>query len=200
MEAYKIIKESGQISHGDLVKKLGKRPVDVANAISEKLEGLISIYEQPLSIKYECKNNRCRVKRKGDKRPDNDDLEKLKQISQMNPAYYYPTNKLSYPSGKYFLSKRLAPESVDLFFTKRNLIALSILKHEIDELKVKSEIKETLLLGFVAILEHVSKMQRPSGKGLGYKDYYFPPTFLELNVLHAFKRRFKTIKLIFRTS
>ena len=203
IEAYKVIKKSGKISHNDLIKKnefikkleLGEtRPEEVTRAINEKLEGkgfIKAIGEVPISIRYECKNNNCNVK-KAIKEPDEHDLEKLKRINQMEPVYHYPKERLSY-NKKSFFKQRPGTERVDKLFTKRNLIALSILKHEIGGLKVENEVKEALLLSFTAILEHVCKMERPNKKGWGVKTYWIAPIFLEQNPLHVFKNRFKAI-------
>ena len=197
IEAYKVIKESKKIPHSDLSEKLelDVRPEEVTRAINEKLEekGFIrAIEEVPILIKYRCCNDKCSVKRRGEKEPDEDDLEKIKQINQMESAYYYPKQELSYPNGEWFITtRRREVREVNKLFTKRNLIALSILKHEIDELKVENEVKEALLLSFSAALEHVSKMQRPSKKGLGVKRFQTPSTFFELNVMHVFKNRLK---------
>lgn len=199
IEAYKVIKDFGKISRGDLAERLelDVRPEEVTRAINEKLEekGFIrAIEEVPILIKYRCCNDKCSVKRRGEKEPDKDDLEKVKQINQMESVYYYPKQELSYPNGEWFITtRRREVREVNNLFTKRNLIALSVLKYEIDELKVGNEVKNALLLTFSAALEHVSKMQRPSKKGLGVKRYQAPSTFFELNVMHVFKNRLKTV-------
>jgi len=198
IEAYKIIKKSGKISHNDLTEKLqlNVRPEEVTRAINEKLEekGFIRAFgEVPILIRYGCANNKCSVKGRGKKEPDEGDLEKLKQIDQMEPVYYYPTNELSYSSGNRFLTQRPGTERIDKLFTKRNLIALSILKHEIDELKVGNKVKEALLLVFVSILYECSKMKRIGAGSWGEKNYIIRPIFLEQNPLHVFQNRFKTI-------
>jgi len=195
--AYKVIKEHDQILHEDLTKKLklDVRPEEITRAINEKLEGigLIDVAgEFPILLEYKCSNNRCKTKRDV-KKPDKDDIKKLAKINKMEPAYYYPTSELSYPTSDRFLTQRPGTERVDKLFTNRNLIALSIIRHEIDELNVEDEIKDALLLGFGAILEHVCKMERPNKKGWGVKNYLIHPIFLEQNVLHVLNNRFDTI-------
>lgn len=197
IEVLRAIQTHGPISHQDLTKKLklDVRPEEITRAINEKLggEGFIKVAgETPILIEYECHNQNCKVKR-GNKSPDKDDLAKMEQINQTKPVYYYPTDKLSYPSSNRFLTLRPGTESVDRLFTRRNLIALSIIKHEIDELDVGNEIKEALLLCFIAILEHVCKMERPNKKGWGVKNYIIHPIYLEQNVLHALNNRFGSI-------
>lgn len=197
IEVWRIINAHGPVSHKDLTKqlKLDVRPEEITRAINQKLaeQGLIKVAgETPILIEYECHSGNCKAKRYN-KSPDKDDLAKMEQINQMKPVYYYPTDKLSYPSSNRFLTLRPGTESIDRLFTERNLIALSIIRHEIDGLDVGDEIKQSLLLCFIAILEHVCKMERPNKKGWGVKNYIIHPIFLEQNVLHALCNRFDSI-------
>jgi len=194
-KVYEIIKIEGEISDQDLGKKikLKVRPEDITRSVNEKLvdEGLIEITrELPILIEYKCLNSNCKAK--DTKVPSIEDINKIDSINEMTPEYYYPTQELSY-NDKKFLTLRPGTETMLKLFTRRNLIALSILKHEIEGLEVEDEIKENLLLCFAAILEHVCKMERPNKKGWGVKNYIIHPTFLEQNVIHVFKNRFKTI-------
>jgi DNA modification methylase len=196
-EVYKVIAEESPISHDELTKKLklDVRPEEITRAINEKLQGqgLVEVSsETPVSIEYICRNTKCSARRIS-KKPDEDDLRKIEEINNMKPAYYYPKEKLSYPTTSRFLTYRPGTESVDRLFTSRNLIALSILRNEISKLDASPNIKQALLLCFAAILEHVCKMERPNKKGWGVKNYILHPIFFEQNVLHAFRNRFELV-------
>ena len=194
-EVYKLIEETDKIAHEEIVGR-AKEQIDyftrVPWAVGHAIKGLLkrgcitSTNEvRPVSIEYECK--KCGP---DEKKLDHEDLNKVLKIDQMKPKYYYPEGLLEYPSGERFLTRRRV-RSIRELFTNRNLIALSGLKHEIEQFDASKEIKETLLFCFTAILEHVSKMQRPSRKGQPSKEYWVPYTFLETNVLEEFRKRFR---------
>ena len=168
-----------------------RRREELTRAINELLDSgeIVGIGEIPIRIKYSCTH----CNRTEEKKPDTQDQAKIREIEKLYPAYYYPNFELKYPNNERFYTYRPGTESVDKLFTKRNLIALSILRHEIDNLGAKNEIKRTLLLCFAAILEHVSKMQRPNKKGWDAKNYVIRPNFLEWNVFHVFRNRFRKI-------
>ena len=194
-EVYKIIEKNEKITHEEVVGTAKEEiayftrvPWAVRHAINGLLkQGCITATDQvePVLIEYECE--KCGS---GEKRLDEEDLNKILKIDKMKPKYPNPEGLLEYPSGERFLTRRRV-RSVRELFTRRNLIALSVLKHEIEQLDEPDEIKETLLFCFTAILEHVSKMQRPSRKGQPSKEYWVPYTFFETNVLEEFGKRFR---------
>jgi len=191
---YKVISKHEQIRHPEMVKEAKVRvaPEMYLRAIRvlEDFGLIVNVGETPTLIRYECSNRKCKEK---EKEPSKEDIVKLDEISRMMPIYYYPTDSLCYPSKERFLTKRPGTESVDKLFTKRTLIALSIIRNEIEQLDVEDSIKEALFLCFAAILEHVSKMQRPNKKGWDAKNYIIRPVFLEQNVYPVFETRFKRI-------
>jgi hypothetical protein len=191
---YKVISKHEQITHPEMVKaaKLKVAPEMYLRAVRvlEDFGLIVNVGETPTLIRYECSNRKCKER---EKEPDKEDILKLNEISRMIPTYYYPTDTLCYPSKERFLTKRPGTESVDKLFTKRTLIALSIVRNEIEQLDAEDSIKEALFLCFAAILEHVSKMQRPNKKGWDAKNYIIRPVFLEQNVYQVFKTRFKRI-------
>lgn len=193
---YKIMQKHKQITHPEAVRK-AKTKVQVTPELYTRainfLEGfglITNIGEIPTLIRFKCSKEKCKCK---EKKPDKQDIEKLNTISKMIPDYFFPTDRLHYPHDERFLTKRPGTESVDRLFTKRALIALSIIRQEIDQLDTEDSIKESFLLCFAAILEHVSKMQRPNKKGWDAKNYIIRPVFLEQNVFSVFKRRFQSI-------
>ncbi len=194
-KVYKIIEKHKEITHEEIVgiakeeiAYFTRVPWAVKHAINGLLkQGCITSTNQvkPVMIEYEC--GKCGS---GEKKPDKKDLSRIKKIDKIKPKYSYSEGLLQYPSGERFLTRRRV-RSIEELFTRRNLITLSIVKHEIEQLDASDEIKETLLFCFAAILEHVSKMQRPSRKGQPSKEYWVPYTFLETNVIEEFEKRFR---------
>jgi len=191
---YKVISKHKQITHPEVVREAKARVAPEmymrAIRILEYFGLIVNVGETPTLIRYKCSNKRCKKK---EKEPKREDIAKLDEISRMTSTYYYPKDSLYYPSKERFLTKRPGTESVDKLFTKRTLIALSIIRNEIEQLDVEDSIKETLFLCFAAILEHVSKMQRPNKKGWDAKNYIIRPVFLEQNVYSVFETRFERI-------
>lgn len=188
---FEILRKYGEMKHDDVLKKFGRTAETAPEMFLRAFEllaelDLIVIKEKPVIRVYQCN---CE---KTNNIVDKDDLSKIKEIESIEPVYYYPKQELRYPSGERFFKQRRV-WSVDKLFTKRNLTALSILRKQIEDLKVSKNVKNYLLLGFAAILEHVSKMERPNKKGWGVETYWISPVFLEQNVLHVFKNRFRTI-------
>jgi len=191
IDLFSILKKYGKMKHEEVIKKYAK-PETVPELFLRAFEllsdfGLITITEEPILRFYECNCKKTKPS------PDKDDLSKIHEIETIEPLYYYPKQELRYPSGERFLKQRKV-WSVDKLFTKRNLIALSILRHEIEDLQVSEDVKDCLRLCFAAILEHVSKMERPNKKGWGVETYWISPVFLEQNILHVFMNRFETMK------
>lgn len=193
---YKIMRKHKSITHPEAVKKAKKKvkvtPELYTRAINflEDFGLITNIGEIPTLIRFKCSNEKCKCK---EKTPDKQDIERLNIISHMRPDYFHPTDRLYYPNDERFLTKRPGTESVDKLFTKRTQIALSIIREEIDQLDAEDSVKESFLICFAAILEHVSKMQRPNKKGWDAKNYIIRPVFLEQNVFPVFKRRFRSI-------
>jgi hypothetical protein len=202
IHAYKIIKNNKEITTDKLYEEIRKlnlteRTEEITRAINEKLDqaGFIEVAgEIPFSINYECPNPACKIKR-GHKKPDKEDLKRIKIINDSKPPYKVPHQKLEYPNGSRFETQRPGTERVDLLFTNRNLIALSVLRHEIKSLKIDNDIKDSLLLGFASILYECSRMKREGAGSWGEKNYVIRPVFYELNILHVFENRMETISL-----
>ena len=159
-----------------------KKPVQIINTI---WKGGI-----PTKIFYDCTN--CKIKNLVS--PNTQDLTKNKQILKSKFSKWYPKNiKLSLDSDVTF---------VDELFTKRNLLALSMIFAEINHLPASYE-KETILLMFLSTLVRCSKLifvnKHRYSKGVnpagvwGEKRFWIPDEFIENNVLHYFSVRLKKI-------
>ena len=82
----------------------------------------------PKKIRLYCPNCKKRI----EKKPDRQDTLLIKEIQNRTIPFWYPKTKLYYDYGKPYKKKEKS-ESIPDLFTKRNLIALSILYNEIEE-------------------------------------------------------------------
>lgn len=129
------------------------------------------------------------------------DLEKIKQIEKSEIPYWYPTAPLSYEGSEFKEGTHSASHSkVSDLFTKRNLIALSILFHEIESITDDS-IRDMMKFVFTSTLAQTTVMMpyvRESVgkicKGWTMHRYWIPPQHWELNVWEYFRLRFKEVK------
>lgn len=129
-----------------------------------------------------------------DKKIGSEDRQKLEQIEAMDIPYWYPKDDLRYPSGKPF-KEGTHEENLDTIpslFTKRNLIALSLLFHEIESIQLPV-IRDLMKFTFSSTLAQTTKMMlwsptsRPSWK---VHRYWVPSNNVELNVWDRFENRF----------
>lgn len=200
-EILDILAGEGRVSHSDLLDGIdldqfgNARKSEVTRAINSRLfdGGHIQIERDiPTSIRYACRE--CDATETVPL--TDDDRAKVEEIGRLEPEYYSPDDELVYPNGQRFYTYRPGTESVDRLFTPRNRIALAVLRHEIHDLGEQGysdAVVDALLLTFVAILEHVSRMQRPNKKGWAAKNYVVHPENLETNVAHTFRNRFDSI-------
>ena len=132
------------------------------------------------------------------RKANDEDVMEYKKFNEMQVPYWYPQVKLEYPNGKRFMTRRRGEKISDLF-DKRNLIALSILWHYIENLTVSNNIRDVLKLAFSASLEIVSRLNpfRPpksTKSGWTVHEYWVPAVHSLNNVWDAFADRFKKIK------
>jgi DNA-directed RNA polymerase subunit M/transcription elongation factor TFIIS len=131
---------------------------------------------------------KCQKKIK--KKPDNEDIERVKRILDSKIPFWYPKTRLYYSSGKPFKKKEKSETIVDLF-TKRNLMALSILYHEIESLE-ENLLSDLMKFRFTSIVHLASKLTpdrptRPFSSFWAMHSYWVPPVFMESNVWQLFK-------------
>ncbi len=90
----------------------------------EQVGGILNGSKQvPVQITYTYNGKRY------DKKPDKDDLERIKKISEMKIPYWYPTNEF-HAGDKTIEPIRLGMKHVNQMFTKANLYVLSMLGAE----------------------------------------------------------------------
>ena len=161
-----------------------------------QFESKQSTEPKPLEIWYKCLNPYCNSK--GKKLLGDEDFAKLQQIDESDIPYWYPQTRLYYPDGSAF-EKKEKLDSIDELFTKRALIALSLLYHEIETLAA-GVVKDLMKLTFTASLAQASNLipvihEGTAGKSWARPSYWVPPKHFEINVWDCFENRFeKTLR------
>lgn len=167
------------------------------------------VAEDPIEIGYCCEKclgkSEARVRFQIKKENLESDRNRLSEISKMKIPYWYPKNaKLTYSNGSQFKEgthqdKRTTIEDL---FTRRSLVALSILYQEINEIE-DDDIRDLMKLVFSSNLHNVSKLnpvhqprwkkgQHPSTSWIVHR-YWIPPLRVELPIWFYFEERFKHI-------
>lgn len=150
---------------------------------------------EPIEIRYYCKI----CKKRNKKEPDKTDLDLLKRIEKIKIPNWYPITRLAYNSLEFKESTHIpGVDSIDKLFTKRNLIALSILYNEIEKIKNK-KIISLLKFAFTSMVHLASRMcpvAKPGGRGhwselsatsfWAQHRYWLPPLAMESNVWMLF--------------
>ncbi len=148
---------------------------------------------EPFEVRYYC--NICKARNA--KRPDEEDLKLVKKIEKMDIPYWYPTTRLAYNVNCFMKKERV--DSIPELFTKRNLIALSILFNNLEKIK-EQKLREIFQFAFTSMSHLASKMcpvAKPGGKGhwgkfsatsfWALQSYWVPPINMESNVWMLFE-------------
>lgn len=152
--------------------------------------------EVPIRLKLRCQY--CEFR--GEKKPDDYDFKKVAWIEK-NFDKIVKQRKLWYPKDKIFpgeKTRELLTKDLKCFyelFTKRNLLALSILIKNIKGTPV-GNIKDLITLHFSTTLCWASKVSyRKKGQPVGWGGHHFwlPHIPVEINVGRTFSTRFKAI-------
>jgi DNA modification methylase len=102
---------------------------------------------------------------------------------------WFPQN--TFPDGKEIMRlKNAGLSGVDQLFTRRNLIALSLIYHEIQRIKDEG-IRQIMLLAFSNTLLHVSKLKSETLRPMSANSYYCMGDWIEENVWERFENRVK---------
>jgi len=141
----------------------------------------------PTQIRLFCPNCQKKIKKK----PGKEDIERIERIAESKISYWHPKNRLYYSSGRPF-KKREKSETVADLFTKRNLMALSILYHEIESLGENDVLSDLMKFRFTSIVHLASKLTpdrptRPFSSFWAMHSYWIPPAFMESNVWQLFE-------------
>jgi len=143
--------------------------------------------ETPQKIHLTCHN----CKQVLDKSFSKDDEKKFEEIEEMEIPYWYPTNKLVWNS-RVNVHKGM---KVSDLFSKRNLIALSIILHEIENIEDES-IRNLMKFTFSSALPQASKLlvyTEGSGPSWKVRGYWIPNKRWEMNAWRFFENRYHAI-------
>ena len=156
---------------------------------SATIHSLIYANNKPTKIVYECNNPVC--EHKGLKDLTNADRKTISTIEETDVPYWYPDNELIWNS-RVNVSRG---EKVSDLFSKRNLIALSILYNGIN--KIEDELNRNMIkFAFSAALPQASKLLvYTPGQGPGWKvrGFWIPANRYEMNVWRFFENKFKKL-------
>jgi adenine-specific DNA methylase len=143
----------------------------------------------PAKIAYYCDNDKC--KSRGIKKITDFDRQFMKDLDGQQVPYWYPDNELVWNSR---VNVHQGMKVSDLF-SKRNLIALSILNNRIGKVQDQT-LRDMLRFAFSAALPQASKMLvHTEGQGPGWKvrGYWIPPNRYEMNVWRFFENKFRRL-------
>jgi 16S rRNA G966 N2-methylase RsmD len=167
------------------------------------------VSEEPIEIGYYCETclgkSDKRVRFQIKKGNLGDDKNRLTEISGAEIPFWFPKDaKLTYSDGSQFKEGTHQDKRTTVrdLFTRRSIIALSILYHEINEIE-DADIRDLMKLVFSSNLHNVSKLnpvhqprwkkgQHPSTSWIVHR-YWIPPLRVELPIWFYFKERFNHI-------
>ena len=149
--------------------------------------------DTPNEIRLFCPRDKDRLVKK----PDKDDIDKIQTIQRMSIPYWYPKDELRYPNGREFKEGTHIEgvSKIEDLFTHRNLIALSLLYHQIEQVN-DDAIRELLKFRFTSITHLASKMTpvrptRPFSSFWAMHRYSVLPISMESNVWLLFQSSIK---------
>ena len=152
-----------------------------------EFECMIWKNNHPKEIRYKCPDCGDRQEQGCELLPS--DIELLNQIDSTVIELPYPKNPLYYGNGKPFM-KREKYESLDQLFTKRNLLALAILRDALEK-EPNTELRFLLKMAFTSMVHLCSRMTpvRPSRRFSSFwaePSYWSAPECMEQNVWNTF--------------
>ncbi len=138
-------------------------------------------------IYFECSH----CKTKDYKSFSKSDNELQSKIDKMKIPYWYPTQEMVWNT-RINIHKGM---KVSDLFSKRNLIALSIIYHAIEGIK-DDIVRDIMKFAFSAALPQASKLLvYTQGQGPGWKirGFWIPPNRYEMNVWRFFENKYKKV-------
>lgn len=167
--------------------KCKKSDAIISHVVWEKINGAEKIIEEW----YNCTCTKGIIK----KEPDKSDFNKIKEIESMKINWWYPTNELIWNTR---INVGKGTKISDLF-TKRNLIAISILYDKIDKIQDKKirDIFKFIFTGFIAKSSKLNFVNvggyKSKGRGWAIRGYWIPPEHMEQNVWNDFEGQYKLV-------
>ena len=147
------------------------------------------VFEDTIPQKIHLRCSNCKVVL--DKPFTKDDQKRQKEIEKMEIPYWYPKNELIWNT-RVNVHKGMR---VSDLFSKRNLIALSIILHEIEKIQDNS-IRDIMKFTFSSTLPQASKLlvyTKGSGPSWKVRGFWIPKKRWEMNVWRFFENRFKAV-------
>jgi len=148
--------------------------------------------DRPKEIRLYCPH--CKKRRK--KKPTNIDIAAIKEICEKEISLWYPKDALQYPDGSEYKEGThiKGVEGIPHLFTKRNLLALSILYDAIESLP-SGDMRDFFKFNFTSMVHLASLMTpvrptRPYSSFWPVHRYWIPPEFMESNVWILFDSAF----------
>jgi len=196
---YNRLREKVQATMDYLYRTNCSRCSSSSTLFGSKVGSYLDWVEWENGIMLKCKY-RCLQGHSGEKKPDENDISLAHEIERdfekiiKEQKLWYPQQSI--PNGD--KTDSLLQKGYDYFwqlFTKRNLIALSILRQEI--LKIKDlQVQKFLLFVLSGTLKWASKQSHLRGdvvEGWAMHAYWIYPRSLEINVWETFTKRCKAI-------
>ena len=113
----------------------------------------------------------------------------VETVESCEIPYWFPKN--AFPDGREIMRlKNAGIDRVNQLFTRRNLIALSLIYHEIQKI-IDDDIRQLMLLAFSNTLLHVSKLKSETLRPMSANSYYCMGDWIEENVWERFENRVK---------
>jgi hypothetical protein len=180
-----VLSEVKKVSGGRYVCPACNRPFNVIDC--KRLD------EKMVRIAYRCPS--CGTS--SERAPTGDDVERCQQTTS-KLAKMVEDGQLSYPQDMIPDGDRVRDDALYKkgythfyqLFTKRNLLANSILRKAITSLDSDSETAKALLFVFSSSLSWSSKMRKDTGHGWEHHGYWLPDIYYESNVWDMFKKQF----------
>jgi len=146
------------------------------------------VFEGSIPQKIHLRCPSCRLVL--DKSFTEDDRKRAEEIKVMEIPYWYPKNELIWNS-RVNVPKGM---KVSDLFSKRNLIALSIILHEIEKIE-DDHIRDLMKFAFSSTIPQASKLlvyTEGSGPSWKVRGYWIPKKRWEMNVWRFFENRFRS--------
>jgi len=185
-----------ELEFRNIEKKIKKKVYELYKTNCSKckeeviVEAVIWEKDKPKEIRYSCK---C-IKGTQWKNVSDADLKRLKEIEGKSIPYWYPKNELIWNSR---VNVRQGEKVCELF-TKRNLLALSMILNEIEKVK-NVKIRDLFKFTFTSTLAQASKMIpfmggfKSGGPSWKIRGFWTPEKRFELNVWDCFEGRYKKV-------
>jgi 16S rRNA G966 N2-methylase RsmD len=147
--------------------------------------------EYPIQIWYHCTCKKDIQK----KAPDQKDLHFLAQVEKRKLPFWVPTNKLIWNTR---INVHKGTKVIDLF-TRRNLIAVSIIFNSINSLKdpLVKDLFRFVFTGFIAKSTRLNFINvggySSLGRGWAVRGYWVPPEHMEQNVWNDFEGQYTDV-------